>query len=189
MRRGGLEAGEHVVVIGGGPIGLGAVQAAVAGGAGRVHLVEPVASRRRLGERFGAVGVTPEELGELRGPRGDAPALIVDCVALPETMQASIELLPSGGRLVVVGVSLAPIAIDFNEVMLQEKSIIGTAGRRHEEDFPTLIDLVDRGVVDLDSMITSRIAVEEIVERGFEAMINDRESQVKILASPIGADR
>lgn len=183
LRRGELRPGERVVVIGGGPIGLGAVQAAIAFGAGEVTLVEPVIERRKAAERYGARTLDPNAK-ELRDASARNFDLSIDCVTVANTVQMGLDLLRPGGRQVVVGVATETKQIDTTGLMLKEKSLIGTAGRLHREDFPALAAMVRRGSVDLLSMVTSRIDVDDLIPRGFEAMRRDRENQIKILVRP-----
>jgi (R,R)-butanediol dehydrogenase/meso-butanediol dehydrogenase/diacetyl reductase len=180
LRRGRLAAGERVVVIGGGPIGMGVVQAALALGAADVILVEPVEQRRALGQRFGARALDAAD--DVRAALADTPAdLTLDCVALPSTLRLAIDLLGPGGRTVLVGVAIEPGQIDVTDIMLHEKELIGTAGRLHREDFPALVALIGRGAIDAAAMVTRHIALDDVVALGFEAMRTDRERHLKIL--------
>ena len=82
LRRGGLRPGERVAVVGAGAVGLMAVQAAAAFGAGSVAVVEPLPERRALALRLGADrAVPPDEAagaggrcrGRVRGEPGRHP--------------------------------------------------------------------------------------------------------------------
>ncbi|MBS1861693.1 MAG: 2,3-butanediol dehydrogenase [Actinobacteria bacterium] len=182
MRRGGVEPGSRVAVIGGGPIGLGAVQAARAFGARETFLVEPVPQRRALGERFGAIGLDPSACD--LGAAGHAPDVVIECAGHPTSGPLAVRMLRPGGRAVVVALHEAAAELSFNEILFGEKELVGSVGRVARTDFPTVIDLLGRGALDAEAMITRRIGLDEIVAQGFEAMRDDRANQVKILVDP-----
>lgn len=91
---------QDVVVIGGGTIGLAVLLGALAEGAQRVTVVEPVAAKRELALQLGAhAAVAPED---------DLPTrsftTVFDCVSAPATLVRAVELTRGGGAVVVMGV-------------------------------------------------------------------------------------
>lgn len=66
--------------------------------------------------------------------------------------------------------------------MLKEISLVGTIGYAH--DHPRVIELVEEGKIDLAPFITGRIGLDELVDEGFDQLINNNEQHVKILVNP-----
>jgi len=183
IRRARLQAGERIAVIGGGTIGMGVLQAGLALGASDVLLIEPVAQRRVIGERLGARAIDPQDTEALAAEASQVD-VVASCVSPSQTAALGIELLRVHGRLVIVGLSLESALLDLNRLLVGEREILGTAGRVHRDDFPTLASLMMRGVVDAEAMITTRIALDDIVHKGFEAMRREKETHLKILVDP-----
>jgi NADPH:quinone reductase-like Zn-dependent oxidoreductase len=109
--RGGLAPGETVVVLGaGGVVGQAAVQAARAGGAGRVVAVARSAEGRERASALGAETALPIDDGlpaALRDATAPGAHLVVDTLWGPAAA-AALGALRRGGRLVQVGNAAAP---------------------------------------------------------------------------------
>lgn len=63
LRDGGVRIGDNVAVFGLGAIGLATVQLAKASGAGKVFALDPIASRRAVAEKYGAIEIDAADLG------------------------------------------------------------------------------------------------------------------------------
>lgn len=182
-RQGRVALGDRVGVIGCGPIGMGAIQAALAAGASEVLAIDPVDFRRDLAEKLGAHAVDPADGEGIAAAQGSLD-VVINCARPDQTAAIGLGLLRSRGRQIVVGLSFGEAALDLNLLLMGETEVIGSAGRLHREDYPALIALMQRGVIDAEAMITSRISLDDIVEEGFEAMRKHRERELKILVSP-----
>src|SRR5437763_4035124 len=105
---GGVRPGDSVAVLGLGPVGLCAVQAAVAAGAGPVVAIDTVEDRLEMATRFGAVAVhlteqSPRDVvKELTAGRGIDVA--VDAVGHPDALDLAIRLARKAGTVVAIGV-------------------------------------------------------------------------------------
>ncbi|HEY1466220.1 MAG TPA: alcohol dehydrogenase catalytic domain-containing protein, partial [Acidimicrobiales bacterium] len=103
-KRADIPAGGTVVVLGLGAVGLCAVRAAFALGAGQVLAADPVAGRRALAADSGAIpieGSTVEAVREATGGRGaDA---VIDAVALDTTLTDALTCVRAGGTVSVIG--------------------------------------------------------------------------------------
>jgi (R,R)-butanediol dehydrogenase/meso-butanediol dehydrogenase/diacetyl reductase len=176
LRRGGLQPGERVAVVGAGTVGLLAVQAAAAFGAGDVAVVEPLPGRRALAVRLGAD----------RGmPPGDARALeadvAVECAGTPDAIQTALQALRPGGRAVLLGIVTEPAPIAPMDLVRGEKSLIGSLSHVRDEDFGEALHLLDRGVVQVAPLITDRIPLGAAVTGGLSLLRDEPERHLKIL--------
>jgi 2-desacetyl-2-hydroxyethyl bacteriochlorophyllide A dehydrogenase len=145
VARSGLVAGEDVLIVGAGPIGLSVLQFALTAGAS-ARIVETVEFRRQFARRFGV-----PVLAEYDG----CPATVVfDCTGDEEAIKASFDRVGPAGRLVLVGQFLGYIPFDHTPFIRREMNILASRNSHHQ--FPRVIGMVERGEIDLDTWITCR---------------------------------
>src|SRR5205085_6069263 len=109
VARGGVSAGDTVVVVGCGPVGLMAVLCA-AGVAGRMIAVDGVAARRELAERLGAEAAAPEEAAAVAAAAtgGLGADVVIEAAGSPGGLDASLKLARGRGVVSVVGAHFEP---------------------------------------------------------------------------------
>ena len=187
VRRGRVAPGDVVAVVGAGMIGLGTLQVARTAGASAVYVVEPRPERRGRAAAMGATGVIDpadgdpaEALRELTEGRGADIAF--DCVGFEESLASAITLSRKGGRIVCVGVYKQPPVVDMNKIVLQEREIVGCLA--YVDDFPRAIALVADGRVDAPAFITDRIALGDVIEEGFQKLMDEPDRHVRIIVDP-----
>ncbi|MFC6880211.1 MULTISPECIES: 2,3-butanediol dehydrogenase [Actinomadura] len=175
LRRSGLRDGETVAVAGLGPIGLLVVRLAVRYGAGRVVACDPSARRRDLALRLGAA-----EALDAGGLPGGAADVAFEAVGTEGTLRDCLAATRRGGRVVLVGLG-GTFALDAFALVNNEQSIIGSVGYR--DVHPELIRLVAEEGLDLTPIVTSTVALDDVVRDGFEALLNAKE-EIKVLVRP-----
>lgn len=179
LRRGRFEIGERVAIVGAGAIGLMALQAARAGGAAEVAVVEPHASRRVLAERLGATAVlTPDAASPLGAD------LVVECSGNPRAIETAVAHCRKGGRVVLVGIYGEPVAFDFLRVVTAERELIGSLSHVYDEDFAAAIALLTSGSVVAEPLVTGRVPIARALEDGLLSLANHPDDHVKILIAP-----
>lgn len=158
LRKGRLRAGETVAVFGAGGLGMSAIQLARGLGALAVYAVDINPDKLALAERFGAVPVNASaadpvaEIRRLSGGRGVDVAL--ELIGLPLTMRQAVQVLGIQGRAVLAGIADRPFEVDsYRELLGNEGEIIGCSDHLLQE-FPLLIELARRGVLDLSHVVT-----------------------------------
>jgi 2-desacetyl-2-hydroxyethyl bacteriochlorophyllide A dehydrogenase len=151
VARSGLVAGEDVLIVGAGPIGLSVLQFALTAGAS-ARIIEKVEYRRQFAARFGV-----EVLEKYDG----RPAQVVfDCTGDGEAIKASFDLVGPAGRLVLVGQFLGFIPFDHTPFIRRELDI--RASRNSHHQFPRVIGMIERGEINLDSWITHSIPLADV---------------------------
>lgn len=189
VRRSRMEPGAVVAVIGAGPIGLLTMQVAAACGARAVHVFETMPPRRELALRLGATTVTDPQAQEpgrhlaalTEGRRAD---VVFECAGTGPGLQLADTLCGRGGTILEMGVQRAPISFDFFALFIREKTIITSQGYSNDE-FETAIAFISSGKVRVEPMTSARIALEDVLDEGFEALLGPRRSShCKILVSP-----
>jgi len=166
-----IRPGEHVVVIGGGPIGmLVALVARHAGGNVVVTEVNPF--RVALAKRLGLEAVNPKETDVVKFIEERTDGAGADAVFEVSGSKAGVAAMPhllrTRGRMVVVAIFAQPVEIDLFRVFWRELKLIGV--RVYErEDFAKAIDLAASGELPLDALITETTSLDGLSE-SFEKM-------------------
>ena len=174
-----VERGSVVAVTGLGGVGMSVVQGARIAGAARIVASDPVASRREAASRLGATDLVAGGAQELRDAVLDASGgqgadYAFEAAGIASLVELGIEVTAPGGTTVVVGAPPAgdPVSVPSATIfMLQQKRLMGSLlgdcwpGR----DIPLLVGLWRRGELDLESMITHRVALDGVNE-GFDRL-------------------
>jgi 6-hydroxycyclohex-1-ene-1-carbonyl-CoA dehydrogenase len=165
VHRARVRAGEWVAVVGCGGVGMNLVQFARAAGA-NVIAIDVAAPKRALARRLGAVeAIDPNETPDVpRAVRGVAPGgvdVAFEAVGRPATIELAVATLRRGGRACLVGYSDAPAPLPVHKIMFLEYSIVGSLGCR-PADYPRVVELVRRGRVALDPLVTGRVPLDRV---------------------------
>ena len=169
----GLRAGQDVVVIGAGGVGLNAIQGARIAGARRIVAVDMSEEKLETAKDFGATHGVLATKGKpwraafeaLRG-RG-ADAVIVTVGAIPAYDQAT-RYLASGGKVVMVGMPHSGAKSSYEPVVLAAMGQ-GMVGSKMgdvviQRDIPWMVDLYMQGRLKLDELISGRWSLDQINE-------------------------
>ncbi len=172
-----VRAGESVVVIGLGGVGLSVVAAARAAGAANVIAVDVSQAKQELAESAGATDfvVSSDALSKDIRVRteGRGAEHAFECVGRAATIRAAWRATRRGGRVTVVGMGRADdmvqlSALDiFTSARTLRASVYGSADP--DVEIPALAQDVLNGVLKLDHLITDRIGLAE-VPAAFERM-------------------
>ena len=130
---GGYIAGETVLILGPGPIGLMAVQLCKALGAERVILTGTRDERLEIGRRLGAdvtINVRREKLGARVSDitSGKGADSVLECAGGPSSMQEALENVKRGGRIGVVAWYAGPVEMDMNLAVRSNVRIYAARG-------------------------------------------------------------
>lgn len=152
--RSGLKAGESVMVVGAGPIGIAVSQFAHERG-GRVHIVEKSEWRRLF---VGKMGHSSSESAE-----GREADVVFDATGNAAAMEASLQCVAPGGRLVYVGLTRNPVRLD--DSLFHRKEVTLLASRNSFGLFPSIIRLIEEGRIDTTHWVTNRLHLEDVTSR------------------------
>ena len=154
-RKAGVTAGDRVLVTGAGPIGLLAMQVALAFGATQVEVSDVNERRLGLAARTGATRVL--RAGEDEPSEADA---LIECSGHPAALQAGIAALRPAGTAVLVGMGPGETG-ELPLALIQGREIWVTGTFRYANTYPTAIALAAAGRVNLDALITGHFALDE----------------------------
>jgi 2-desacetyl-2-hydroxyethyl bacteriochlorophyllide A dehydrogenase len=157
LDKGELQAGQRVVIFGGGPIGLLCAQVALAASAAAVLVVEPSEQRRALARRVGATHtVASGEADEIRDELGTEPDLIVDASGHPAAVATAVALARPGSRLVLAGLGSGALTpMDTNAIVQKELEIRGGFASRWA--FGRALALIASNSVDTAALVTKTV--------------------------------
>jgi len=185
-RRGRITAGDTVAVLGSGPIGLMAIQAAKAFGASTVIATDVDNGRLELARKLGAdITInaieqdTKETFAQLAVEAGSEPDTIIETAGTKATTAGTIELVRRGGRCVWVG--LAPegsFEIPVIEAVAREVDILGVF--RYANTYQTAVNLIAAGQVDVTSPVTSHFSFDE-TDKAIELGAQHHGNEIKIM--------
>lgn len=140
---------EHVLVIGGGSIGLCVLLALKAAGAGEVTVVEPQAGKRAIARALGASNtLPPEEMEQVA-----SYTAVFDCVASQATLDAGCRQCVGGGTVVVVGVAEGARHVPLPRLQRFEIDLVGT-GMYVPIDIDQAIRALANGSIDAAPLIS-----------------------------------
>ena len=187
-----LRSGQSVGVIGTGPIGLGLIQLAKAAGAGPIFASGHREARRALAHECGAdVVIDPRETDPVErvGTETDGGVDVAFEMAGNESaLNDAIKVTKPDGHTTLVGVFKDETRIDPMDLVNHERSINASAayqtGPLADRDFGAVLRKFASADVDPERLVTSRIDLDDIVDRGFEALASDGSEEVKVLVRP-----
>ncbi len=180
VHRAGTVAGDVVVVVGVGGVGINAVQGALMAGARVVFAVDPVEFKREFALRFGATHAASsmtEAIEQVRDMTAGAMAdrvIMVPSVMDGDLMAEAMALTGKGGTCVVTGV--APMiqthaAIRLMDLAMMNKEIKGTifGSGNPRFDIPNLLSMYRAGTLKLDELVTRTYPLDQI-NQGYQDM-------------------
>ena len=180
----GTQAGDTVAVLGLGPVGLCAVQAALTAGVTRVFAIDSVGERLSMAERFGAV---PLHLGEdepkraVRGAtEGRGVDVVVDAVGDPGPLAMAISLARDAGTVSGIGAYAGRGEVPLGLAWLKGLTLrLGLANVIAHVD--RVLGLLEAGKLDPSPLVTHHMKLDEAAE-AYE--LYDQREALKIVLTP-----
>ncbi len=158
-RKGGFGVDTRVLVAGGGPIGIVTAQVARAYGAREIIVSDVDAGRRAGALAFGVDRVLDPAVDSI-GTLGLDVDVFVDASGAPSAVSQGIREVRPGGRVVLVGMGGQEMTLPVAAIQNRELELTGVF--RYANTWPTAIDLVARGRVDLDAMVTGHFGLADV---------------------------
>ncbi len=187
VKKANVKPGETVAVVGAGAIGLMAFQAAKIAGAGQVVVFETAARRQELALQTGASALIDpvkqdprEAIEDLTD--GAGADVVIECAGVEATGILAGQVARRMGRVVVMGVFEKPALLNYTDLVYGEKTVTGSMGGYGV--FDEAIQMMADGRFNGEPLITGRIKLDDILEKGFKTLIKHKEANVKILVSP-----
>lgn len=180
-RKAGITAGSRVLIAGAGPIGVIAVQVARAFGATEIFISDIDEDRLAQAVKFGATGsINPvkEDIATM----DLAVDAFIDASGATQAVLSGLRAVRPGGTVVLVGMGADEIALPIP--FIQNNELVITGVFRYANTWPTAINLVRTGRVDLDSMVSARFGLEQVQEALDASTLS---TSMKVIVTP-GSD-
>lgn len=180
-----LVAGDRVLILGAGPVGLAVALWCRYFGANHVIVSDFVPERLSVAESLGATavinGLKEDVVGSFKKEVGSRPNVILECVGVPGTQQMAMNFAPAGGRIVVVGVCMAPDTILPVKAITKELQV-NYVFMYQRSDFELTIDLLNRGLIDPSPLISDSVGFDDF-SKTFDKLKTDK-TACKVLLQP-----
>lgn len=167
----GVKPGATVAVFGCGGVGLSVIQGARIAGASRIFAVDLLANKREAAVKFGATHAIDPAQGDVVKQIQDATEgrgvdYGFEVTGIPEVVMQAFNATRKHGTTVAVGVGHheAAVAVPTMILFMQEKRLLGSlyGSAQIYEHFPMLVEFAERGQLDLASMISKRITLDQV---------------------------
>jgi threonine dehydrogenase-like Zn-dependent dehydrogenase len=179
-----MQPGDVVAVLGLGPVGLCAVQAARATGASHVFAVDTVAERLEVARGFGAepLHLTEQDVRkavrEATGGRG--VDVCIDAVGDPRALEMAIRLTRNCGSVQCIGVYAERAEVHMGLLWLKAINLRGGHANVLAHVDPVLA-MMSSGQLDPSALVTHHMTLEDAPEA---YAVYDRREALKIILTP-----
>jgi (R,R)-butanediol dehydrogenase/meso-butanediol dehydrogenase/diacetyl reductase len=185
--RGGVQAGSSVLVSGMGPIGALVLLAAKAAGATKIFVSELNPNRRAIAQSLvpDAIVFDPREtdtdaLFRAQTEEGVGVDVALECVGAEASLNLCAKAVRRQGKVVQVGLHVRPAAIDAMLWALKDITVEAT-WCYPVQIWPRIASMIGAGIFPVEKVVTAKIAPEDVVAKGFEALLDPAGTQLKIL--------
>jgi 2-desacetyl-2-hydroxyethyl bacteriochlorophyllide A dehydrogenase len=164
LRLASVAKGDRVAVLGFGGLGVSAAQLARALGASEVYAVDVVPEKLELASKFGAIALdarnTPVDEAILKATDNRGVDVALEFTGNAKVAHGGLLGLTPAGRLMIVAINLRKFEFNpFTDLLIRERRIIGCSDHTRAE-LVELLDLAQRGEIDLSGAITRRVPLE-----------------------------
>ena len=186
IKRAQIKPNEFVLIVGAGPIGLGA--AAMASLAGAQVIIQDVNQNRldfakeKLHIPFSINPNQEDALIALKEiTNGNMPRVVIDATGYKKAMEQSFQYISHGGTYVLIGLQLSEISFSHPEFHKREATLMSSRNATRE-DFQWVADSIGQQKIDPTLFISHRIAFEDVADQ-FPDLMNPSMGVVKAMIS------
>jgi 2-desacetyl-2-hydroxyethyl bacteriochlorophyllide A dehydrogenase len=183
LRRASLEAGETIVVVGCGPIGIGIMKQAQITGAKVIALDTNELRLKYAKEKIGVDAVVNaledpfERISDITN--GDLASAVFDATGNKSALESGIEYMAHGGRYILVGLSKEALTFNHPAIHSKETTLLCSRNATYE-DFYTVKNTLESGWFPSESFITHRVHISEMIDH-FDAWLQPETGVIKAL--------
>jgi len=156
-QRAEIKVGSRVLIAGAGPIGLIMAQVARAFGASEIYITDINEDRRAFALKHGATHGLDPRTDQVEGLEVDA---FIDASGVAGAVVQGIKAVGPAGRVLLVGMGNDDVTLPVSYI--QNKEIWVSGVFRYANTWPTGIELVASGKVDLDILVTHTFGLDEV---------------------------
>jgi L-gulonate 5-dehydrogenase len=148
-RRGAVRSGELVLILGAGPIGLALIEVAKAKGA-RPVVTDVLDARLEFARELGAEALKADESllqKVLDLTNGEGAPVVIEATGNAKAMESTVDLVASGGRIVIVGLVKKGTTVSFPGLDFTRKEVTIVGSRASVNCFPEALELLASGKI------------------------------------------
>lgn len=184
VNRAEVKEGEHVLVIGAGPIGLGVMAFARRKGA-NVTVLDVNEGRLSFCKEWAGIEKTicsskPSE-AELKDVIGKMPSIVFDATGNIHSMKQAFDYVGFGGKLVYVGLVKQDISFHDPDFHKKELTLLGSRNAAIQ-DFEDVAELLASGQYNMDHYISHRCEFDQLIET-FETWLKPESNVIKAVVT------
>ncbi|MCZ6676894.1 MAG: zinc-binding dehydrogenase, partial [Candidatus Poribacteria bacterium] len=176
---------DSVVVVGAGNIGLLVIQVFKAAGCHPVIAIDIDVNKldwaKRVGADIGINATTTDIEREVRRYTGRGADIAVEAVGVTAAVQNAIAAVRKGGTVTLIGNVTPMINFPLQSVVTREIRVVGCCAS--SDEYATSLDLMARGAVDVDVMISATAALSEGAS-WFKRLYEKEAGLMKVILSP-----
>lgn len=184
ISRGHVKAGDKVLVVGAGPIGMFAMLSAKAIGA-EVYMADILDGRLAVAQEMGVNGTvnsaSQEDVdrftAEITG--GNGFDVCVECCGLPQTFLQCIQQAAFAGTIILIGNGKRETTFLHSILLKKELNVYGSRNA-YTADFEQVVDILCRGLVDVEKLVSREYALADAAE-AFTALQHNDGTIMKVL--------
>lgn len=183
IRRADIQPNEFVLIVGAGPIGLGAMEfARIAGG--KVIAMDVNGYRLSLCKKIGipfAINANDHDVkGQLREITGnEMPAVVIDATGSQAAINNAFKYMAHGGRYILIGLQKNTININHPEFHKREGTLMSSRNATRD-DFEHVINSMKKGLVNPMGYVTNKERFSQVKSK-FPDWTNQNSNRIKVL--------
>ncbi|CAH1958616.1 unnamed protein product [Acanthoscelides obtectus] len=185
-KKAGVKIGDVVLILGAGPIGLVTLLAAKAMGASKICITDILDIKLEMAKKLGADHAIKIEkhlsedeiVKKVVTLLGEEPNASFDCTGVESCVRIALRSTAKAGKVVLVGLGKFEMNLPLTSALIKEVDIRGVF--RYNNDYPTAIEMVRSGRINVKPLITHHYRLEETLQ-AFETAKTQKGNPVKIL--------
>lgn len=184
VRRANVQPGEFVLVVGAGPIGLGAMQFAAIAGATVIALdindARLEIAKRKFNIPF-TINASSDNVQEqlLAITNGDMPTVVIEATGNLQAINKGLMYLAHGGRYVLIGLQKEEMCFSHPEFHKRETTLMSSRNATRK-DFEYVISCIEKKLVDPSAYITHRVHFPDL-KNAFEEWLSPSNNIIKAM--------
>lgn len=162
-----IKAGDTVLVIGGGPIGMIMMQLAKNAGASKVIMSEPVEEKREQALKLGAtktIDPLHEDVEAVLAEYCENVNVVIECVGNVHTQADAVRFAGRGATIMYFGLAAPEESFPIRPDDIFKKELHITSSYINPYSFERAIQILESGTVELESLITNVVPLDDIAD-------------------------
>lgn len=162
-----IKAGDTVLVMGGGPIGMIMMQLAKNAGASKVIMSEPVEEKREQALKLGAtktIDPLHEDVEAVLAEYCENVNVVIECVGNVHTQADAVRFAGRGATIMYFGLAAPEESFPIRPDDIFKKELHITSSYINPYSFERAIQILESGTVELESLITNVVPLDDIAD-------------------------